>query len=520
MPREDSFNKHGHVATNSCATAVPGSTRHRDRSFVVFLQADDINVQDAIKVVCNMRETPRRSRFAKATRLLTNRMPVPQPTSAATGVARHLRGTGGKKTSGIAEGTVRERTARQELDEGMGSSAGGDSRSQPDDRRDGYGQLQGPPENYHPHLRGPSFCGSYDALLLYEVRALAAPLRKNPLIRKRLVPAVNAVEHGCYGNACSDDVKESPRLDENVHGNSAAFSASNVNAVSAMADSVSPVAEETEVQTVTGEAAETRRDSRRVAAARKNAARVRADPTLYQAIACIHRERWLEAMLDELHSLSEHGVFKLCELPAGCSPLPAKRVQKIKRGAQGEIEYFKARYVAKGFEQVYGFDFFETWAPVGKCATLPALLSICVVWNLETKQIKCAFLNDVLHQDVYIVQPPMFHDGKRRVWKLKKALYGLKQAAREWHEALVELFSELGVDRCHGDPALFMSRVVKCLIFLWVDDLLIFSEKKLLQPLVDKILATFDGRDLKELSHELGVEVKRDRMAWTLSISH
>ena len=58
-----------------------------------------------------------------------------------------------------------------------------------------------------------------------------------------------------------------------------------------------------------------------------------------------------------------------------------------------------------------------------------------------------------------------------------------------------------------------MSRVGKCFIFLWADDLLTFSEKKVLQPLVDKILATFDGRDLKELHHVLGMEVKRDREA-------
>ena len=204
-----------------------------------------------------------------------------------------------------------------------------------------------------------------------------------------------------------------------------------------MADSVSPIAEEAEVRTVTVEAAKARRESRRVAAARRNAVRVRDAPTLNQAMACIHRERWLEAMLDKLDSLSEHGVFELCELPAGCRPLPAKWVLKIKRGAQGEIERFKARYVAKGFEQVYGVEFFDTWAPVGRYATLRALLSICVVSDLETKHIdiKCAFLNGVLHQDVYIVQPPMFHDGTRRVWKLKKALYGLKQAAREWHKA-------------------------------------------------------------------------------------
>ena len=114
----------------------------------------------------------------------------------------------------------------------------------------------------------------------------------------------------------------------------------------------------------------------------------------------------------------------------------------------------------------------------------------------------------------------MFHDGTRPVWKLKNALYGLKQGAREGHKALVDLLSELDFDRCHSKPALFVSRVGKCFIFLWVDDLLIFSKKTLLQPLVDKILATFDGRDLKELSHVLGMEVKRDGNARTLSITH
>ena len=148
-------------------------------------------------MVRNMREAPRRSSFAKATRLLTNRTPVPQPTSAAAGVAPHMRGMGGEKTSAMAEGTACERRRRRELDEGMASGLRGDSRAQPNDRRDGYGQLLGSPP---------------------EVRAPAAPLRKNPLIRKCLVPAVNDVEHGCYGNSCSDDVKESPRVNENVHG--------------------------------------------------------------------------------------------------------------------------------------------------------------------------------------------------------------------------------------------------------------------------------------------------------------
>ena len=85
---------------------------------------------------------------------------------------------------------------------------------------------------------------------------------------------------------------------------------------------------------------------------------------------------------------------------------------------------------------------------------------------------------------------------------------------------ITTLLSKLGFDRCHSGPALFVSRVGKSFIFLWIDDLLIFTEKKLLQHVVDKILATFDGRDLKELSRVLSMEVKRDRVARKLSISH
>jgi hypothetical protein len=150
------------------------------------------------------------------------------------------------------------------------------------------------------------------------------------------------------------------------------------------------------------------------------------------------------------------------------------------------------------------------------------LLSVCAVEDLETKHIdiKCAFLNGVLEEEVYMVQPPMFNDGSGRFWRLKKALYGLKQAAREWHRALAKLLSDLGFERCASDPALYVCKVGRCFIFLWVDDLLIFSAKEQMQPLVDKILTTFEGRDLKELSYVLGMEVIRDRSKKTITITH
>ena len=257
---------------------------------MVFAQSKKIKIVDAFPVQRSTRPLPLRSWIAKASRLLWCSSPVPQPTSDDTRVATQLRGMEGEKTSAMADGTNRR---GRELDEGLGSGSGGIGQAPPDNKRDGYGQCLGPPP---------------------EVRVPAAPLRKNPLIRKRLVPAVAAVEHVCYGKAC-DDVRESPILDESVHGYSTAFSVNSADGVSAMADSVSSVAEEAEVQTVTGGTAEARRESRRVAAARLNAARIRDDPTLNKAMACIHRKCWLEAMLDELHSLSKHGVFELYELP-------------------------------------------------------------------------------------------------------------------------------------------------------------------------------------------------------------
>ena len=93
--------------------------------------------------------------------------------------------------------------------------------------------------------------------------------------------------------------------------------------------------------------------------------------------------------------------------------------------------------------------------------------AVHAVKDLETKHIdiKCAFLNGVLEEEVYMVQPPMFNAGSGRFWRLEKALYGLKQAAREWHRALAKLLSDLGFERRASDPALYVNKVGRCFIF-------------------------------------------------------
>ena len=108
-------------------------------------------------------------------------------------------------------------------------------------------------------------------------------------------------------------------------------------------------------------------------------------------------------MRDELSSLIENEVFELCELPLGAAVLTGKWNLNIKRGTQGQIERFKARYVVRGSE-IHGLDFHETWTPVGHYTTPRCLLVICACENLETMHldIKCAFQNGKLYDVVYL----------------------------------------------------------------------------------------------------------------------
>ena len=266
-------------------------------------------------------------------------------------------------------------------------------------------------------------------------------------------------------------------------------------------------------------------ESRRMATARKKAADHSDETSLKEAMNGIHKDKWLEAVQDELASLTENGVYELVTLPVGAASLSGKWFLKIKRGAQGEVKRFKARYVVRGFEQVLGIDFHQTWAPVGHYTTLRCLVVICVSEGLETVHldIKCAFQNGKMTDLVYVSQPEKLDDGSGNVWRLRKALYGLKQAAREWHKVLAQLLRDLDFVRCHSDPALYVRKYGGCIIFIWVDDLLIFTTHAVMKSLCDQILARFKGRyegEIGEIGKVLGMEIMRDRPSRTMTISH
>jgi hypothetical protein len=245
------------------------------------------------------------------------------------------------------------------------------------------------------------------------------------------------------------------------------------------------------------------------------------NPSFAWAMSSDSRAEWVEACLSEIGSLAELGTFELVPRPVGSPVISGKWVLKIKRGPSGEIERYKARYVARGFTQVEGVDFFDTWAPVGSYATLRVLFSVAAVEDLEMRHIdiQCAFLNGVIEGDVYVEQPEMFGDGSDNVWKLRKTLYGLKQSAREWHKELAKLLAKMGFRRSDSDPGLYIRKQGRCFIFLWVDDLFVFSKSEGLQELINEVLSVFKGRDLGNLTWALGAEILRDRPNKTITLS-
>jgi hypothetical protein len=157
---------------------------------------------------------------------------------------------------------------------------------------------------------------------------------------------------------------------------------------------------------------------------------------------------WQEAHDAELRSLCEKGVYEeklVSEVPEGCVPIPAKWVYDYKTDHLDRTVGYKVRCVAKGFHQTPGVDFGDTYAPTIQDSTLRLLLQYAAEWTLSINQtdVKIAFLNGDLVEEVYILPPPGL-PMKGNVWRLNRALYGLKQAANAWYGKSTAVMLELG----------------------------------------------------------------------------
>nr|ABA98847.1 retrotransposon protein, putative, unclassified [Oryza sativa Japonica Group] len=227
-------------------------------------------------------------------------------------------------------------------------------------------------------------------------------------------------------------------------------------------------------------------------------------------------ESWINAMHEELENFERNKVWTLVEPPSRHNIIGTKWVFKNRLNEDGLIVRNKTRLVAQGFTQVESLDFDETFAPVARIEAIRLLLAFAASkgFKLYQMDVKSAFLNGFIQEEVYVKQPPGFEnpDFPNHVFKLSKALYGLKQAPRAWYDRLKNFLLAKGftmgkVDKTlfvlkHGDNQLFVQ--------IYVDDIIFgCSTHALVVDFAETMRREFEMSMMGELSYFLRLQIKQ-----------
>jgi hypothetical protein len=216
----------------------------------------------------------------------------------------------------------------------------------------------------------------------------------------------------------------------------------------------------------------------------------------------------------EMDAVERNKTWELADLPAGHHAISLKWVFKLKKDETGEVIKHKAHLVARGFVQQEGIDFDDAFAPVARMESVRLLLALATQegWRVHHMDVKSAFLNGDLKEEVYVHQPPGFAiPGKEgKVLRLRKALYGLRQAPRAWNAKMDSTLKEMGFEQSPHEAAIYRrgSGGKALLVGVYVDDLVITGTKDVeVATFKEEMKATFQMSDLGSLSFYIGIEV-------------
>ena len=233
--------------------------------------------------------------------------------------------------------------------------------------------------------------------------------------------------------------------------------------------------------------------------------------------------KWKTAMDTEITQLTKRGTYKLVDLPPDRQAIASKWVYRIKRDHIGEITKHKARLVAKGCSQIPGIDFVETFAPVMRLETFRLLIVLATNLGLiiHVVDVVGAYLNGVLEEVIFMLQPPEYDDGTGRVWQLLKPLYGLKQAGRAWNEELNQTFLKMNFTWLFSDQCIYIRHTDHDLLItsVHIDDMTILgSDIDAIAGMKAELGNYFTITDLGEAKQIVGLELERDLENGTLKI--
>nr|KYP76214.1 Copia protein [Cajanus cajan] len=220
-------------------------------------------------------------------------------------------------------------------------------------------------------------------------------------------------------------------------------------------------------------------------------------------------------MKEELAMINKNGTWERTSKPKDKHVIGVKWVYKTKLNPDGSIHKHKAKLVVKGYSQMAGVDYGDTFAPVARHETIRLIVALEAQygWKIFHLDVKSAFLNEVLQEEIYVVQPDSFivvgHEEK--VYRLHKALYGLKQAPRAWYSRIDSHFLQINSRRSQNEPTLYVKDCgngKKIVVFLYVDDLLITSDGvDEIEEFKNSMLQVFEMTYLGVMRYFLGMEV-------------
>jgi hypothetical protein len=255
------------------------------------------------------------------------------------------------------------------------------------------------------------------------------------------------------------------------------------------------------------------------------------EPTFREAMSSPDSDKWIAGIQDELKSLNEMGVYKLIprsDVPTGRKVLRGKWVLLLKRNEHGDPVRHKARFVVKGFEQVFGQDYVDTTSPTARMESVRLLLNIAAAkdWDIQQIDVKTAFLYGLLPPDEaqYLEQPESFAEpGKEDwVWCLQRGLYGMKQSGRIWNKTMHKAMLSWAFHRLHADPCVYyrITPLGIVLAAVHVDDFLIVSSTpEASHSFKEELKSLWTISDLGEARFCVGIAISRDRANRLVSIS-
>ncbi|CAI7843232.1 unnamed protein product [Closterium sp. NIES-53] len=245
-----------------------------------------------------------------------------------------------------------------------------------------------------------------------------------------------------------------------------------------------------------------------------------------EAIEGPYSSYWQAAMDAEMASWKSTGTYVDEVPPPGANIVSGMWIFRVKR-PPGSPPAFKARYVAHGFSQRQGVDFFQTFSPTPKMTTLWVLLHVVAQrdYELHSLDFSTAFLQGSLHEEIWLRRPPGFTGSfpSGTQWSLRRPVYGLRQAPREWHDTVRTTLASLGFAPSTADPSLFLctdTTLPPFFVLVYIDDLVFATaDTEALAHMKSEMQKRHTCTDLGELTSYLGLRITRDRAQRTITLT-